>query len=305
MKLVLFFFLINFSVFALVEKTLHVEGQFSQNNSWSEFSSSEELNFKKLFELLNRSPTGERLLLKAQEKASASGLTLLDVIKMGNSSLTDTTLIRKFNPEYPDQVVYESKSVVFLNKELRWDDALLDLAHELTHFIYREDFNPYGENFNAEDFIKGTIEGSGGEVWAFINECKVLRELFGRKFQMRSHCQKIEDFQGNLSFKQAVKLFYHIGNYHSKFDKTLKQRGLENIAQKVSSDKTNFVSSAYGVPYPVAALMEYDLVLDKVCENDRKRLAYMQQGPERAPAGQKSKISSFTKIYASRCSQLE
>jgi len=305
MKLALLFFLMNFSVFGLVEKTLHVEGQFSQNSSWSEFSSSEELNLKKLFELLKRSPTGESLLLRAQEKASASGLTLLDVIKSGSSSLTDTTLIRKFNPDSPDYIVYESKSVVYLNKNLRWDDALLDLAHELTHFIYREDFNPYGESFNAEDFIKGTIEGRGGEVWAFINECKVLRELFSRKFQMRSHCQKIEDSEGSLSFKQAVKLFYHIGNYHPTFDKTLKQRGLETIVHKISSDKTNFVSSAYGVPYPVAALMEYDLVLDKVCENDRKRLAYMQQGPDRGPASSNKKASTFSKIYSARCSKLE
>jgi len=304
MKFVFIFVITIHSMLAwsLVEKTIHIEGNLNSGRTWMDFSSSSEINLSKLFELLRRSSSGEKLLLKAQSRAAQSGLTLMDVIKVGDSSLTDTTLIRKFNPQSPEHVVYESRSVVYLNKNLSWDDALLDLAHELTHYVYRESFNPYSESFNASDFVKGTIEGNGGEVQAFLMECRILRELFSKKIQTRSQCMKIEDADGQLSQSKAIELFYHVGNYFDSFSQTLKGRGLDRSLRLVNGGKINFVSSAYGVPYPIAALMEFDLVLNKVCENDKKRLAYMQQGPQRGPASEKNQSNKFEKIYASRCS---
>lgn len=296
---VLSLYLFSFSLWAVEEKTIHVEGQFS-DRSWMEFTSSPELNLKKLLDILGRSRTGEKLLREASAKAGQMGMTLFDVIKVGDSSLTDTTLIRKFSPNSPEHVVYETKSVVYLNKTLAWDDAILDLAHELTHFVYRDGFNPYADSFNARDFIKSTIEGQGGEVQAFLVECRVLRELFSKRVQSRSHCQKIEDESGKLSYGKAVELFYHIGNYYDSFYKQLATRQIADSFKDLKDEKINFISSAYGVPYPLAALMEYDLVLSKVCENDKKRLAYMQQGPKRGPAsvGVQNK---FVTAYASRC----
>src|SRR5690606_39361112 len=70
---------------------------------------SEELNFQKLFELLSRSAAGEKLIKEARFKAGMSGQTLADVVKVGDSSLTDTTLVRKFSPQNPSHVVYESR----------------------------------------------------------------------------------------------------------------------------------------------------------------------------------------------------
>ncbi len=299
---IIFLFLFVTNLKAFEEKTIHIQGKMSQG-SWMEYTSSEELNLKKLFDLLERSPSGQKLLKEAAYKASRSGQTLQDVIKVGETSLTDTTLVRKFSPNSPEHVIYDSRSVVYINRHLAWDDALLDLAHELTHFIYRESFNPYAENFNPTDFIKGTIEGSGGEVQAFLTECRVLKELFSRNVQSRSHCQKIEDPSGQLSYGQAVDLFYHVGNYFDTFHKTLKGREIAGSFEKLKSEKINFISSAYGVPYPVAALMEYDLVVNKVCENDKKRLAYMQQGPKRGPASETSDKNKFQASYTARCAQ--
>jgi hypothetical protein len=282
------------------DKLIHVEGKMSRGN-WMDYTSSTELNFKKLFELLERSPSGEKLLQEARAKAASMGMTLTDVIKVGESSLTDTTLVRKFSPHNPENVVFESRSVVFINRHLAWDDALLDLAHELTHFVYRTSFNPYAENFNAQDFIKSTIEGEGGEVQAFLTECRVLRELFSRKVQSRSHCQKIESSTGELSYQKAVELFYHVGPYHDSFHKQLRSRGIASAFNELKGEKINFISSAYGVPYPIAALMEFDLVLNKVCENDKKRLAYMQQGPQRQPAATSQNQEKFFASYSARC----
>ncbi len=296
----LIFCLNSFNLLALEEKTIHVEGQ-STRGTWMNFSSSEELNFKKLFELLSRSKSGERLIKEAQFKAAQTGQLLSDVVKVGDSSLTDTTLVRKFSPHSPEHVIYESRSVVYISRHLAWDDALLDLAHELTHYVYRESFNPYSENFNAKDFIKGTIEGKGGEVQAFLTECRVLKELFSNRIQSRSHCQKIENERGDLSFTKAVELFYHVGSYFDQFHNQLRKRSIASEFQDLKADKINFVSSAYGVPYPLAALMEYELVLSKVCENDKKRLAYMQQGPQRGPASTSNSQHKFHQSYTSRC----
>lgn len=294
---------LSFSTLAVEEKTIHVEGSFSARKSWMNYTSSEELNLKKLFELLARSNSGEKILKEARFKASRTGHLLEDVVKVGDSSLTDTTLVRKFSPHSPEHVIYESRSVVYINRNLAWDDALLDLAHELTHYVYREGFNPYSEAFNPKDFIKSTIEGSGGEVQAFLTECRVLKELFSRQVQSRSNCQKIEDQSGQLSYTKAVELFYHVGSYFEGFHGQLQKREIASSFSDLKPEKINFISSAYGVPYPVAALMEYDLVVNKVCENDKKRLAYMQQGPKRGPASTNEGQARFVESYSARCSQ--
>lgn len=298
-------FLLIFSMhqaLATEEKTLHVEGAMSRG-TWMDYTSSSELNLKKLFELLGRSRTGEKLIKEAQYKAARMGNTITDVVKVGDSSLTDTTLVRKFSPHSPEHVIYESRSVVYISRHLAWDDALLDLAHELTHFVYRGSFNPYSDSFNAKDFIKSTIEGEGGEVQAFLTECRVLKELFSNKVQSRSHCQKIETEEGELSYTRAVELFYHVGSYYPTFHKQLQNREIASSFSDLKGEKINFISSAYGVPYPLAALMEYDLVLNKVCENDRKRLAYMQQGPQRSPASATVGKEKFQESFSARCSQ--
>lgn len=271
------------------------------NRSWMDYSSSQDTNLRKLFEFLARSEAGEKLIKEAQQKAARTGLLLTDVIKVGESSLTDTTLVRKFSPASPEHVIYESKSVVYINRHLAWDDALLDLAHELTHYVYREGFNPYSETFNAKDFIASTIEGAGGEVQAFLTECRVLQELFSKRVQTRSNCQKIEDGSGQLSFTKAVELFYHVGSYYESFHGQLQKRNIASSFSDLKPEKINFISSAYGVPYPVAALMEFDLVLTKVCENDKKRLAYMQQGPRRGPASEDLGQVKFIERHKERC----
>lgn len=300
-----FLLLISLSAFSFEERTIHVDAQTHRRTSWMDYTDSEELNFKRLFDLLERSPTGAKIMREASRKAARLGLTLNDVVKVGEGSLTDTTLVRKFNPRSPDVVIYETKSVVYLNRHLAWDDALLDLAHELTHYTHRNSFNPYEETFNARDFIRSTIEGEGGEVEAFLSECQVAREIFSKSSHLRSNCQKIEGEEGKLSFERAVELFYHVGGYFESFHKKLSEKKLESAFSGLSSGKINFVSSAYGVPYPIAALMEYELVMNKVCENDKKRLAYMQQGQGslmgRAPASASEATNRFASSYSSRC----
>lgn len=301
-KLTALLLCLNFSVIAAEEKLLHVDGKnVSSAKAWMDFTTSEEHNINKLLELLARSQTGSDLIEKARLKAQNSGKRLIDVIKAGEGSLTDTTLVRKFSPESPDKVDYETRSLVYINRTHTWDDALLDLAHELTHFVYRDGFNPYAENFNVKDFIKSTIEGKGGEAQAFIMECKVFGELFkSDSGQGRTKCNSIRDDYGQISMVKAVELFYHIGPYYETFHKQLSSRKVATEFGHLKPSKINFVSSAYGLPYPVAALMEFDLVMSKVCENDRKRLSYYQSS-QRGPASTDTSSTQFIRSYNNRC----
>lgn len=273
---------------------LFADYKFESSKNWQEFSGDERLNVRNLLVYLKRSTTGQKLIDLAKKKASEQNQSILDIIKAGRGSLTDTTLVRRFTTGNPEDIEYEMKSVVFINENHNQYDALMDLAHELTHFVFREEFNPYTKNFTLSEFIHSTIEGTGGEVQAFMMECKVHFELFPNKAP-RGNCQNVVDQEtGKLSKNQTVKRFYQVGAYFQSFVKMLNRHGIKENFPLVTEENASFVSSAYGIPYPVAAFEEYLTVINKVCENDRKRLGYMQQ---RSPAS----ASKFQVGYQQRC----
>ncbi len=282
---------------------LFIEGNTDNRKRWTEFSNNHKMNLTNLIQKIAKSKTGKALLIKASRKAESYGKTLSEVIEVGDGSITDTTLIRRFMPSNPDKVSYETRSKVYLNKNLNTYDAILDLSHELTHFVHREGFNPYKKNFSLDGFIKSTVEGRGGEVQAFMMECKILYELFPKRIRSRYNCKKIIDAEtGRLSRKLAIKRFYQLGPYYSKFKGKLENHGILNGFPSINNSGVSFVSSAYGMPYPVAAYHEYMTVLTKVCENDKKRIAYMGRAsaPERSPAS--FKVSKAKQDYLDRCS---
>lgn len=254
------------------------------NGVWSEWTPSADTNVLRLVEVLQRSSTGRHLVEAATTKARASGLTMTDLIRPGEGSLTDTTLIRKFHPESPENVVFETRSKVYINRHLAWREALLDLAHELTHYVHRQPFNPYVVNFSLGDFVQSTIEGEGGEAHAFISECQAMRELFTQDSGHSSNCSAIYGADGKVSTEQAIALFYHVGSYFDQMKKIVDDRGIAKNFPHLKSEKIKFISSAYGMPYPLAAVEEYRTVLSKVCENDRRRLTYMSGAQGRSPA---------------------
>lgn len=294
--------LFTFSLYACAgsDGYLFVEGVFDPNERWSSFSKNDELNIKNLIQHLAKSSSGRSLLLTAKRKAAKQGQTLMDVIKAGSGSLTDTTLIRKFSPHNPEHITYETRSVVYVNRSLNQYDAILDLAHELTHFVYRGDFNPYEKDFSLSSFIKNTIEGTGGEVQAFVKECQVLKELFPSKYPDRYNCGKVMDPNtGLISYELAVKYFYQIGSFDDPFKRLLVKEGILEEFPELTAKEVSFVSSAYGVPYPVAAYKEYKAVMGKVCANDKKRLAYLSKGQGRSPA------SVLDKTFLEKCESFE
>jgi hypothetical protein len=266
---------------------IDVDEEIRFNDPWYKKTRSDEENFKRLVNALKKVPSGKSIIEKATEKAAHKGQTLYDVVAMGDGSLTDTTLIRRFSASNPANVMYETKSKVYLNRHLQTLDAMLDFAHELTHFTFREAFNPYDHRFSLKDFIKNTVEGRGGEVDAYMVECKVLFELLPGDSSGRTNCLKVYDKKSGLvSKEQGIQEFYKMGAHYKDFKKEIEKFSLgEKDLPEASSAEALFISSAWGLPYPVAAIKEYTNIMDRVCKNDQNRLTMMQNKLTRAPAG--------------------
>lgn len=277
------------------------------SDSWTTLGRTESMSIKNLIGILKRSPTARFILGKARAKARSQGEELLGVLSSGDVSICDTTLVRRFSPSDPGKVSYENKSQIFLNRELTILDGALDLIHELTHFSYRIPFNPYLVNFKLKRFISNTIEAKGGEVDAYMVECKVLEELIPGSSKKNSTCSKILDPKsGKISRYQAIKEFYKVGREYRKFWNKSEAYGIERgeITQ-VTDDHATLISSAYGLPYPLASILEYEAIMKKACSNDLKRLALFKGKFGRFPASRDKKIrnaySSGEKSYYKRC----
>jgi hypothetical protein len=287
-KAFLFICFATSSTWAATPKILDasVPEEIDLNEPWYKSTRSDEDNFKRLVEELKKFETGKKVIAKATEKAAQQGMTLYDVVGIGNGSLTDTTLIRRFSASNPAHVMYETKSKVFLNRNLKTLDALLDFAHELTHYTYREAFNPYDARFHLKDFIKSTVEGRGGEVDAYLVECKVLKEMLPATGFERSNCAKVYDQKlGAVSKELGVQEFYKVGGHFEDLKKNLEKYAVnEKELPQTSGNEALFISSAWGLPYPVAAVREYVNIMDRVCKNDQNRITLMQEKLGRAPA---------------------
>ncbi len=262
------------------------------SESWLSLSDNEESRVEKLIKILNNTASGKKILLSASTKAAEYGQILVDVIKEGSGSITDTTLVRKFSKEDPLVMVYETKSVVYINRNLNLINALLDLAHELTHYTFRESFNPYTSDFNIKKFINSTVEGRGGEVDAYLAECTVYKELSKKEFD-NSKCKTVLDSSDELSKDLAIKQFYMVGEHYEWFMKKMEQAGHEDeFSEVVGKDHPSFISSAYDLPYPVAAIKEFEGIKSKVCANDEKRLEIMKSAIGRNPASEPDKVKT-------------
>lgn len=267
---------------------------------WIKLGKTEQESIVKLLRILKSSPTGKRIYTVAKAKLQKQNMTFFDLLSSGDTSLTDTTLIRRFSPSDPMDVQYQTKSKITLNYYHNTFDALLDLAHELTHFNYRGAFNPYRQGFNWRDFVKSTVEGKGGEVEAYMVECKIMRELRPDHFSNGSRCLKItEQRSGKLSKLLAKRQFYKVGKHYDRFKGRLKDFRLDakEIDFPLSDGDSLFLSSAYGLPYPLAALEEYAVIMSTVCQNDLKRIDLIRRGP----ASQSPETQSYLRDFEIRC----
>ncbi|MCY4643897.1 MAG: hypothetical protein OXB88_04710 [Bacteriovoracales bacterium] len=263
-----------------------------------------------LLTYLEQAPTGRRLLAKAHKKARRLGKTLTDFVEGGKRSLTDITLVRHFHPKDWNRFEPRVRFQVRIDRELTMLEAALDLAHELTHFIEREVFNPYSLKFSARQFMAHTIEGKGGEVEAYIAECMVLDELAGSKEAIQAKCPKIRLPNGRYSPSKAAQLFYRVGQSYDTVKAALGFLGVsEKSVPLISPRHPAFISSAHEAPYPLAALSEYVSIMEKACRNDRRRLGLMEkkmrEGPNPGEENLAEDLRRFKRSYFLRCSKAD
>lgn len=233
---------------------------------------------------LNRSPTAKKLLVKARFKAKLRKNILENLISAGSVSITDSTVVRRFSSQNPTQVEYEHQLKIYLNRDLNFRDAMLDLAHELEHFSHRPESNPYEHNKSMHEFIVEMIEGEGGEGAAVYKECMIAEELFGLSNMSKSSCLRLKE-NNRYQWSLVVENFYRVGEYFDEFTKHFRPSDGRNPASDLVTNyfpqlgkaQPVFVSSAYGLPYPLAAIMEYQKIEQTVCQNEQKRLGYLKQ----------------------------
>lgn len=308
MKVVLFFIIYTFLACSNLVAGELIVGSVDYEKPWTKLAKSDEISKIMLLKILSNSNYGKKIIRFAKQKSMQKGKTLMDILIMGNGSITDTTLIRRFSKSNPEMVEYQDGSKVYINSNLNVRDAVLDLAHELTHFTYRETFNPYQDGFNFISFLKSTIEKTGGEVDAFIAECHVMKDLFPGRVYEDSKCISITDRStGRLSKRLAIQKFYQVGPLYSKFWEDSARFGVEKTDfPDLSSEQAVFISSAYSLPYPLATFVEYQSMMTRVCKNDERRLSYMKQKVGRSPASSvKNSHKKMVKSFFDRCANVD
>jgi hypothetical protein len=84
---------------------------------------------------------------------------------------------------------------------------------------------------------------------------------------------------------EAVKKFYQLGKFNKRFLQLINRHGVKARFQYVNDKDVVFFSSAYSMPYPLAAAKEFQSIMEKVCENDGKRLGLLRKKTSgRSPA---------------------
>ena len=180
-------------------------------------------------------------------------------------------------------------------------DALLDLSHELTHFALR--INLTSTEILFKKFVKEMIEGKG-EVEA-TSDVEFLKS-FSSSFEERSSCRKIYNKDKGYFSRKSVSKFYQVGKYLRTFRDELNvfELAVSDFPQ-ISGKPSFFISSSYGLPYPLAAIREYSSILKRVCRNDLRRLQLFKDRIEnrwsQTKLAERKKFLLIKKSIHSRC----
>ncbi|MBF0208561.1 MAG: hypothetical protein HQK53_16925 [Oligoflexia bacterium] len=260
--------------------------------AWTQIFREDSENIKNLLLVLSKTASGKKILSLASSKLSSVKTArekkgIAEIIHKGDISTTNTSILRKIIT-HPSTAAtgtttlaysYTYSHTIYIDRSLTIVEAVLDLAHELTHYVYRPENNPYQKNFRVKDFIVSTIEGRGGEADAYLVECKVWSELSRIITNNKTHknqklCKEMYDARTQKFSKQKiVEEFYKLGGHYRQFiaDIELYQLSPQDFPF-ATAHNARFFSSTYDLPYPLSALYEFQNTLKKVCDNDLKKI---------------------------------
>ena len=82
---------------------------------------------------------------------------------------------------------------------------------------------------------------------------------------------------GKILKKKGIEQFYRLGEFLGNFKKEMENHGLTvDEFPMLSGEKAIFYSSTYSLPYPIAALREFESIQKKVCDNNKNRISLYQ-----------------------------
>lgn len=219
---------------------------------------------------LERTKTGQELVAKARQFAQQRYQLPLDqFIAPGPHSATDITYLRRFSPLNPNAVQYEERVKVTLDEDLNPTQALLDLAHELVHFVHRKRQNPYLIWPSLSDYVRETVLGSGGEAQALALECQIKFEYLG-PWPAQDPCGQLQRFG-------AEKTFFRMGAQRETFALELKKEGLSSsLFPELSPETAIFESSVTGLTYPLSALYEHRRLSTLLDLQEKRRQTHLK-----------------------------
>jgi hypothetical protein len=229
---------------------------------------------REAIELLDRVPSGKRVLLRAMDfwnETSHDGL--LRHLAYGPVSRTDAVLTRHYHPETGNEV-RERYVTVILRKDQPLAEVAMDLAHELTHATTSPTWDPYDPKLTPARYMHAALEASGGEIDAVFTECEVAVS-FKQDLDLRSsRCDRYLVLRGSdneLSVDRGKIQadFYRVGRWETFVRSKLGEDA--TLFPLLSPRAPELYSATGGAPYPVALMREYEELNRVACENVRKR----------------------------------
>ncbi len=264
-----------------------------------------------LIQILSKSVSGRKLLEQARVFWNLDdALDIARYLKWDAASRTDAVLIRHFDPRtgLEDR---ERRVTIFLRANQKLEEAVMDLAHELSHAVSKPVWDPYDPDLSAADYLYTSIEGPGGEIEAVSRECQVSYELQGLGEFDLSRCERYFGSTGGSTggtlrrdetphvIRDLIRAdFYKVGKWYPK----LRERLGTHLRRfpMLSAQAPRLYSSTGQSPYPYALLREYEELTEIACENSRNRLrSFSDRQP--ASAGNRDPSRSVRVFIESRC----
>jgi hypothetical protein len=268
------------------------EAEPSWNERWESVS--------QLRDILERTPSGRLILRKAKERDQE----FLKKIGRGEASYTESTFVRSYSLLTGKEEISHRHEIT-LRSGHGLAEAVLDFAHELVHFAEKTMLDPYGPSFEKVEFIRHGIEGKGGELEAFLKECRVaqeLREIFPQ-FPRHQLCDPFAKGGYSIDGEAARRAYYRVGKEWEVLPPLL----LETLPE-LTAQQPIFTSSYARKPYPIALAEEFAETRKAACANNRRKyrmIAAQSTGAGRQLAQEslltleRRRLMQYEKIYCS------
>ncbi|HEY8277989.1 MAG TPA: hypothetical protein VIH99_00105 [Bdellovibrionota bacterium] len=216
-----------------------------------------------LADVLASVPEG-RAVLDAAKKVDPH---FLDLVEPDNSSFTENTVAGTYKPFEGDGGRLRQKTKIHLKRKLPLSDAAADLSHELLHFAKRKLLDPFEGEFELKKYVLQGIEGEGGELEAFENECKVAAALekSDPAFPRHRYCERYSK-DGIFQKEKARSDYYALGKWMPNADTALK-----TAFPSMNDQPVAFSSGMSGKPYPISFAEEFARARKAACETNRWR----------------------------------